>query len=302
MPEPGPHQLLIRVHAAGMNRGELLALHRRGPGTIVPLGMEAAGEVVRTGADTAPFQAGERVMGRCAAAYSEYALMDARDAMTIPESLSWTQAASLPIATMVVYDMLVGQGHLAAHEWLLVTGISSGVGVTALQLAKALDARVIGTSGSARKLRALTRQGLDVGLHTREPDFHEAVMEATQGHGANLAVNTVGGTVFSECVRSLALEGRLALVGYLDGSQESPLDLGALHARRLTVFGVSSKQLTPEQRHRLVQGVVRDVRPLWADGRLVPLIDRTFAWNELPQAVAYLESDEQLGKVVISVG
>ncbi|CAM5203068.1 NADPH:quinone reductase-like Zn-dependent oxidoreductase OS=Castellaniella defragrans OX=75697 GN=HNR28_001595 PE=4 SV=1 [Castellaniella defragrans] len=300
-PEPGAHQLLVRVHAAGMNRGELLALHRKGASAPVPLGMEAAGEVLRAGPDTAPFQAGARVMGRCAGSYSEYALMDARDAMPIPERLSWTQAAALPIATMVVYDMLVAQGHLAAREWLLVAGISSGVGVTALQLAKALGARVIGTSGSERKLQVLKEQGLEVGLRTREPDFHDAVMAATDGRGANLVVNAVGGSVFSECLRSMALGGRLAMVGYLDGSQESALDLAALHSRRLTLFGVSSKQLTPEQRQRLVQGVVRDVLPLWADGRLAPLIDRTYAWDQLPQAVAYLESDTQLGKVVVTV-
>ena len=298
LPEPGPGQLLVRVHAAGLNRGELLSLRQQPPGEPVVLGIEAAGEVVRAGADARPFRAGDRVMGRCRAAFADYALLDAHDAMAVPERLSWPQAAALPIAAMVVYDMLIAQGRLAAGEWLLITGISSGVGVTALQLAKTLGARVIGTSGSARKLAALERLGLDAGLHTRAPDFHEAVMAATGGRGADLIVNIAGGSVFGECLRSLAFEGRLAAVGALDGVREARLDLAALHARRLMIFGVSSKGYGPEQRRRIVQGVADRILPLYASGRLTPAIDRTYPFDELQDAIARMESNEQLGKIV----
>ncbi|HEX7388382.1 MAG TPA: zinc-binding dehydrogenase [Castellaniella sp.] len=300
-PTPGTTQLRVQVRAAGLNRGELLALHGHptASGQPVSLGMEAAGTVLETGAQTGGFKVGDRVMGRCHAAYSEQVLMEASDAMPIPESLSWEQAAAIPIASLVVYDMLIAQGHLASGQWLLVTGVSSGVGVLALQLAKSLGARVIGTSGSAAKLQRLQKLGLDVGLHTRVDDFHVAVMAATQEHGADLIVNTVGGTVFAECIRSLAFEGRLAMVGYLDGVQNSPLDLAALHRKRLTLFGVSSKQQSAEQRHHLVQGVVREVLPRLPHD--APLIDKTFAFRELPQAIAYMESDAQLGKVVLRV-
>ncbi|MGE4452191.1 zinc-binding dehydrogenase [Castellaniella sp.] len=298
VPEPGPRQLLVRVCAAGLNRGELLALRKQPAGTQAILGIEAAGEVVRAGADAGPFKAGDRVMGRCRAAFADYALLDAHDALVVPERLSWAQAAALPIAAMVVYDMLIAQGRLVEDEWLLVTGISSGVGVTALQLAKALGARVIGTSGSAGKLAALERLGLDVGLRTRAPDFHDAVMAATGGRGANLIVNIAGGSVFAECVRTLAFEGRLATVGYMDGVLEGRLDLAALHARRLTIFGVSSKGCGPERRRRIVQGVAERVLPLVADGRFAPAIDRVFPFDELEAAIARMESDEQLGKIV----
>jgi len=299
MPEPGPRQLLVRVRAAGLNRGELLALRKQPPAEPIVLGIEAAGEVVRAGPGALPFRAGDRVMGRCRAAFAEYALLDAHDAMAVPAGLSWTQAAALPIAAMVVYDMLIAQGRLAAGEWLLVTGISSGVGVAALQTAKALGARVIGTSGSARKLAALEGLGLDVGLHTRGADFHDAVLAATGGRGADLAVNIVGGSVLAECVRSLAFEGRLATVGYMDGVLEGRLDIAAVHARRLTIFGVSSKGYGPEQRQRIVQGAVDRILPLAADGRLVPAIDRVFPFDELEAAIARMESNEQLGKIVV---
>ena len=300
-PEPGPGQLQVQVHAAGMNRGELLALHLRPgvSGRAVALGMEAAGVVTKVGPDVSSFKVGDRVTGRCHAAYSDQVLMEATDAMPVPQALSWEQASAVPIASLVVYDMLVAQGHLSKGEWLLVTGISSGVGVLAMQLAKSLGAHVIGTSGSAAKLRRLQEMGLDVGLNTRAPDFHEAVLDATKQHGADLVVDAVGGTVFAECVRSMAFEGRLAMVGYLDGVQSSELDLAALHSKRLTLFGVSSKAQSLEQRHRLVQGVVHDMLARMPHDLPAPSIDRVFAFDQLAEALAYMESDTQLGKVVL---
>lgn len=140
-------------------------------------------------------------MGRCAGAFSEYARMDAREAIAMPANLSWEEAATVPLTFLVVHDMLVAQGRLKAGEWVPVTGVSSGVGVAALQAARAMGARVIGTSGSKDKLGRLKKEGLDAGLCTRCGDFHDAVMNATDGRGVNLVVNTVGGSVFAECIR-----------------------------------------------------------------------------------------------------
>src|SRR5437899_13000039 len=132
--------------------------------------------------------------------------------------------------------MLVAQGHLAAGQWLLVTGAASGVGVAALQTAKVLGARVIGTSGSADKLARLEKIGLDVSLRTRAGDFHDAVMKATEGKGVNLVVNNVGGSMFAACVKILAFEGRLATVGHLDHVRSSTMDIESLPRSLLTVL------------------------------------------------------------------
>ncbi len=298
-PEPKAGEILVRVRAASLNRGELLGgAHGAAP---KPGGGECAGEVVKVGDGVGGVVVGTRMMGRCGGGFAELALMDAREAMRVPERLTWEEAAAAPLTFIVVYDMLVAQGHLAAGQWLLVTGVSSGVGVAALQTAKALGARVIGTSGSADKLARLEKLGLDLGIRTRSGDFHDAVMKATDGKGVNLVVNNVGGSMFAECVRSLAFEGRLAIVGHLDRVFSAPLDIEALHRKRLTVFGVSNRLRTAGQRAETVRAFARDILPSFEDGRIRPLIDRVYSFEELPQAIAFMESDAQVGKIVVRV-
>jgi NADPH:quinone reductase-like Zn-dependent oxidoreductase len=220
----------------------------------------------------------------------------------MPSALSFEEAAAIPLTFLVVHDMLVLQGRLERDGWLLVTGISSGVGVASLQLAKELGAKVAGTSGSKEKLDKLAALGLDLPLATRAPDFHDALMKATGGKGVDLVVNTVGGSVFEECVRSMAFEGRLATVGYVDGVLEEKIDLQELHAKRLTLFGVSNKMRTPEQRAAGVAPFVKDVMPAIAAGRIRPLIDRAYPFDQLAQARERMEANRHAGKIVITMG
>jgi NADPH:quinone reductase-like Zn-dependent oxidoreductase len=303
VPQPGPQQLLVRVRAAGLNRGEFVVghgLHGKA-GDWKAIGGECAGEVVAVGDGVKRFAPGDRVMGRCGGAFSEYALMDMAEAIAMPLALAWEQAAAIPLTYLVAYDMLVVQGRLKAGEWVLVNGVSSGVGVASLQLAKVLDAKVIGTSGSDEKLARLKPLGLDVGLRTRGADFASAVMQASGGRGADLVINAVGGSVFAENIRAMAFEGRLATVGYVDGVLEAPLDLGALHAKRLTIFGVSNKLRTKAQRASAVPAFVEQVMPHFASGRLKPLVDEVVAFAQLPEAKARMEAGGHAGKIVLAM-
>lgn len=300
-PVPGTGQVLVKMHAAALNRGEFIPGGLVKGGASKPAGIEGAGEVVELGAGVTSLAIGQRVMGRCAGAFSEYAVMDAREALPVPASLSMEAAAAVPLTFLVVHDMLVQQGRLKPGEWVLVAGVSSGVGVASLQAAKALGARVIGTSGSTEKLARLQTLGLDVAIQTRSPDFAPEVLEATAGRGVDLVVNTVGGTVFAECLRTMAFEGRLATVGYVDNSLQAQIDLQALHVRRLTLFGVSNKMRSADQRAAGVPGFVADLLPAIADGRIRPQVDRVFTFDELPAAQAHMEANRHLGKIVLKI-
>lgn len=298
-PEPQPGQLLVAVRASCFNRGEVILSHGADRAPSKPAGSECAGEIESIGPGVEGFAPGERVMGRCVGGFAEHAIMDAREAMRIPPRLTWEQAAAIPLAFMVAHDMLVTHGRLVSGEWLLITGASSAVGIASLQAAKVLGANVIGTSSSAEKLEKLKRLGLDVGVVTRDAGFHEPAMQATGGKGVNLVVNNVGGTMFAECIRTLAFEGRLATVGYLDRTFKAEIDLEALHTKRLRLFGVSNKLRPPAARAETVRAFARDFLPYFASGRIEPVIDKAFTFDEVAAAHAYFESNALFGKVVV---
>ena len=302
VPQPKANEIVVRVRATALNRGELVvggAVHG-GPEKIG--GTEAAGEVHAIGAGVTGVKAGDRVFGRVRGGFAEYVAMDAAQIIPLPAKLTFEQGAAVPISYITAYEMLYPPyGKLKAGEWLLITGASAGAGVASIQIAKMLGAKTLGTSGSAAKLEKLKAIGLDVAIETRGADFADKVKAATGGAGADLIVNLVGGTQFAECVRCLARHGRLAVVGYVDGSVKAELDLSAVHVNRLEIFGISNAKLTAEEKAAATRGFVRDVVPAIADGRIVPVVDRVFAFDELPQAKAHMEASAMVGKIVVRV-
>jgi NADPH:quinone reductase len=302
VPQPKPNEVVIEVHASALNRGELVvggAVHG-GPEKIG--GNEAAGIVHAVGSSVTGIKVGDKVFGRCRGGFADYAVLDAAQVMPMPARLTWQQAAAIPISYITAWEMLYPPyGRLTAGEWLLITGVSAGAGVACVQMAKLLGAKSIGTSGSKAKLERIRALGLDVAIETRGADFSARVLEATGGHGADLAVNLVGGTQFAECVKSLARKGRLAVVGYVDGALTAEIDLGAVHAGRFEIFGISNARLTVEEKAAAAAGFARDVLPAIADGRIDPVIDRSFGFDEIEAAKAWMESSAMVGKIVVNV-
>ena len=299
VPQPKPNEVVIKVHASAMNRGEIFAggVMHGGPEKLG--GGEASGVVHAVGSEVKHVKVGDAVFGRVRGGFAEYAVSDAPQVLKKPENLSWEQAAAVPISFVTAWEMLLLYGKLKKGETLLVMGASSGAGVASIQIAKAMGVRTIGTSGSQAKLDKLKAIGLDVGLATRKPDFGDAVLKANGGKGVDVVVNGVGGTMFAECLRVLADHGRLAVVGYLDNTFKAEIDLNAVHARRLEIFGVSNAHLTAAEKAASTAGFVRDVLPMIADGRIVPVIDHVYPFGEMPAAKACMDDSAMVGKVVI---
>ena len=302
VPQPQANEIVIRVRATALNRGELVvggAVHG-GPEKIG--GTEAAGEVHAIGAGVTGVKTGDRVFGRVRGGFAEYVAMEARQIIPLPANLTFEQGAAVPISYITAYEMLYPPyGKLKAGEWLLITGASSGAGVASIQIAKMLGAKTLGTSGSAAKLEKLKAIGLDVAIETRGADFADKVKAATGGNGADLAVNLVGGTQFAECVSCLARHGRLAVVGYVDGSVRAEIDLSAVHVNRLEIYGISNARLTADEKAAATHGFVRDIVPAIADGRIVPVIDRVFEFDAMPAAKAHMEASAMVGKIVVRI-
>ncbi len=302
IPEPKAGEVVIKNYGSSLNRGELIVGSVVHGGPLKLGGGDGAGIVHSVGAGVTQFKVGDKVYGRVMGGWAEYAAARAEQLMPMPEGMTWEQAASVGVAFLTAYELIYAPyGKLKKGETLLVAGASSGVGVAAVQIGKALGCTVIGTSGSADKLAKLKALGMDHGIQTRKPDFAAKCKELTGGKGVDLAINLVGGSVFPELVRSLARKGRIGIVGYVDGVLKAELDLNALHANRFEVYGISNSKATAEEKAEAMRCFIRDVAPMLADGRIVPVVDKVFAFDDLPAAKKYVDSDAQMGKVVVRV-
>jgi NADPH2:quinone reductase len=304
-PTVPPGHVLLRVHASSINRAEFRRLHnlRSQPGKPMPEervgGGDAAGKIAELGQGVTGLKLGDRAMGRCAGGFAEYALLDAREVMPAPASLSWEEAACVPVVFVVVHDALFVSGQLRRGETLLVTAIPSGVGVAALALGKYLGARVIGTSRSAEKLEKLKGHGLDLGIITGSDGFGAALTPAIGEKGVDMIVDNIGADVLAPCIEALAVGGRYVTIGRMSGVLKGELDVDRLAEHRLHLYGVSNRLRNAAQRAESMRRFVTDLMPALSEGRIRPIIDRSFPLADLALAQAHVEADHHVGKVVI---
>ena len=221
--------------------------------------------------------------------------------MRVPEALSFEEAACVPVVFVVVHDALFVSSRLEKGETLLVTAAPSGVGIAALALGKYLGARIIGTSRSAEKLEKLKAHGLDIGIVTGSDGFGDAVAGAIGDKGVDMIVDNIGGDVLAPCIAALAVGGRFVTIGRMSGVLKGELDVDRLAERRLHLYGVSNRLRSPAQRADSMRRFVADLFPALGDGRIRPIIDRSFALDDLAAAQAHVEADRHVGKVVIQI-
>lgn len=306
VPTPAPHQILVRVRAAALNRADLYMLEGSyNPNTktshVYTAGLELAGEVAAVGSEANGFAAGDRVMGAALGAFAQYALLDHRHAFKAPESLAFTEAATLPVGLATEHDALVTQAGLEPGDSVLIVGGSSSIGLLAIQLAKALGAgQVIATTTSDEKAAALTQAGADVVVNTKTESLPEKVLQATGGTGVDITLDHIGGELFADLLGATRVQGTIINIGRLAGPQTT-INLDQLSFRRLRVRGTTFSVRTPEEQAEVCAGVVRDVLPVLADGQIRPMVDRVYPFAEAQAAADRLRANQAVGKLVLEL-
>jgi NADPH2:quinone reductase len=304
LPTPKPNEILVKVAAAGVNRPDIL--QRQGLYAVPPdasdlPGLEIAGEVVACGASATRWKVGDKV---CALAhgggYAEYCVVPEVQALPVPKGLSMIEAASLPETFFTVWSNVYDRGRLKAGETLLVHGGSSGIGVTAIQIAKAMGNRVLATAGSDDKCAACVKLGADKAINYRSQDFLAEVLAATDNKGVNVILDMVGGDYVPKELKCLAEEGRLVFIAFLRGPK-TELDINEVMRRRLTLTGSTLRPRPVEFKGAIAASLRERVWPLIEAGKIKPVIFKTFPLAQAADAHKLMESSQHIGKLVLTI-
>lgn len=301
VPRPGPEEVLVRVRASGINYGELKYMREHRAGNPMTAGVEFAGEVVSVGEKVRDWREGDRVMGHGRGCHAQFVIAAPLALMPVPDDVSWVDAAAFPNVFITAHDALVSNGELKAGESVFINGASGGVGMAAIMIASALGARpVIASSRSAQKLERLAKFGVDVGVNASRDAQVEAIMAATDKRGVDVIIDTIGGTVFEDHIKSLAVKGRLVNIARLGGASTAQVDINLLWLNRLKLIGVTFRTRTEQERIACIQACARDLLPSFRGGKLRLPIDRTFPMDAIGDAYAYIADSQHLGKIVLT--
>lgn len=302
LPQPGEQEVLIAVAAAGVNRPDCFqraGLYPPPPGASDLPGLEVAGTVVRTGPGVSRWKEGDQV---CAltpgGGYAAYCVAPAGHCLPVPRGLTLTEAACLPETTFTVWINVFERGRLSPGETLLIQGGSSGIGVTAIQMAKSLGHRVFVTAGSAEKCAACVQLGADRAIHYKAEDFVEVVKSLTQGKGVDVILDMVGGSYIPRELRCLADDGRLSIIAFLGGSR-AEVDFNDVLRRRLTITGSTLRPRTIAFKSGIAATLEQRIWPLIEAGRIRPVIHSRFPAAQAAQAHTLMESSSHVGKIVL---
>ncbi|HZT25536.1 MAG TPA: NAD(P)H-quinone oxidoreductase [Pseudolabrys sp.] len=303
LPKPGPGEILVKVAAAGVNRPDVmqrLGSYPPPPGAPDIPGLEIAGEVAALGADATRWKIGDKVMALVVGGgYAEYALAHESHALSL-SGLSMVEGAAVPETFFTVWHNVFQRGGLKRGETLLVHGGTSGIGTTAIMLAKAFGARVMTTAGSAEKCEACRKLGADVAINYKAEDFVAAVKTATDGKGADVVLDMVGGDYIPRNYEAAAVEGRIVQIAF-QGGPKAEVNFMRLMLKRLHHTGSTLRARSVADKAAIAQAIVENVLPLLAQGKAKPIIFKTFPLREAAKAHALMESSAHIGKIVLTI-
>ena len=304
VPVAGPGEILIRVHAAGVNRPD--ALQRAGkypmrPGMNPLPGLEVAGEVVALGDGVTAYTLGDKV---CAltngGGYAQFCSVPASQALSIPEGMDWIQAAAIPETFFTVWANLFGLGDAHHGQRVLIHGGTSGIGTTALMLCHEFGIQAFATAGSADKCAAIAKLGAEP-INYREQDFAQVIAEHTDGQGVNVILDIMGASYLNNNLKALAMDGHLVMLGFLGGGKAHDVDLLTILAKRAVITGSLLRPRSKDEKAAIAEQLREYVWPVLAAGRCLPIIDKVYEYTDAAQAHARMEGGDHIGKIVLRV-
>ena len=304
VPTPAPSEVLIRVEVAGINRPD--CVQRQGnyappSGTTDIPGLEVSGEIVAVGVEIKNWSVGDKVAALLAGGgYAEYAVAPFQQCLPIPDGLSMIEAAALPETFFTVWTNVFERGALKKGETLMIHGGSSGIGTTAIQIASHMGVRVITTTGSADKCQACADLGAERTVNYREEDFVEAAREFGGGKGVDVILDMVGGDYIAKNIKSLAPDGRLVQIAFLQGSK-ADINFMSVMLKRLTLTGSTLRPQSIERKGEIAAALIENVWPLISSGKIKPVIYKTFALNQVAEGHALMESSQHIGKIMLKI-
>lgn len=303
IPTAQAEEVLVKVHAFGINRPDIL--QRQGlypmPKDVTPIpGLEVAGEIVAVGTAVTQFKVGDKVCGLTnGGGYAEYCVVPASQTLVIPEGVSFTQAAAIPETFFTVWANVFQMGQAKAGETVLVHGGSSGIGTTALMLCKALGIQTFATVGSDDKIQAIAH--LTTGINYKTQDFEQVINEKTDNAGVDIILDMVGAPYLERNLNLLRRDGRLVYIAFLGGAKAKEVKLGQIMMKRLTITGSTMRARTTAEKAEIAQGLQQQVAPFWAKGECLPMIYETFNFDQIVDAHIAMDTGEHIGKIVVNV-
>jgi NADPH2:quinone reductase len=303
LPQPAADEVLVKVHAFGINRPDIL--QRQGlypmPKGVTPVpGLEVAGEVVATGADVTLFKVGDRVCGLTnGGGYAEYCVVPESQTITVPEGTSYIQAAAIPETFFTVWANVFQMAHAKAGETVLVHGGASGIGTTALMLCKSLGLSSFATVGSDEKVAAISH--LTTAINYKTQDFEQVINEKTENAGVDIVLDMVGAPYLDQNLNLLRRDGRLVYIAFLGGAKAKEVKLGQIMMKRLTITGSTMRARNTAEKAEIAKGLMEHVAPLWAKGECLPMIYKTFKFDQIQDAHAAMDTGDHIGKIVVEV-